>query len=149
MQEAANAADLGVSVSSFPYTEGPRKFGCNAGLLHLYISATGDVWPCDFIPLTFGNVLHEDIRDIYARMQAHVDTPRRRCWAKPVAHALGSRLLPLATEDSVEFCEGCDAAPRFGDFFRALQQSLKPVDSSCAGPSGVPEIGLASSAQER
>ena len=50
MQEAVNKTDRPIKVSSFPYTEGPRKFGCNAGLLHLYISATGDVWPCDFIP---------------------------------------------------------------------------------------------------
>jgi MoaA/NifB/PqqE/SkfB family radical SAM enzyme len=132
MQEAANRANHGLKVSSFPYTEGPRKFGCNAGLLHLYISATGDVWPCDFLPLTFGNVLREDVGDIYRRMQAAMGIPRRRCWAKPVAGQLLGRQLPLCPEDSTEFCRGCHMQPRFGDFFKTLQDGLTPEGPSHA-----------------
>jgi MoaA/NifB/PqqE/SkfB family radical SAM enzyme len=130
MQEAANQAHDGLKVSSFPYTEGPRKFGCNAGLLHLYISASGDVWPCDFIPLTFGNVVQEDVKDIYRRLQAETGITRQRCWAKRVAARLLGRELPLGPDDSTEFCQGCDMQPSFGDFFKTLQGDTRPSDSS-------------------
>jgi MoaA/NifB/PqqE/SkfB family radical SAM enzyme len=130
MQEAANEAHGGLKVSSFPYTEGPRKFGCNAGLLHLYISATGDVWPCDFIPLNFGNVVREDVKDIYHRLQAEAGITRRRCWAKPVARQLVGRELPLSAADSIEFCQDCDAQSSVGDFFKTLQQDTRRRTSS-------------------
>lgn len=121
MQEAANEADHGVKVSSFPYSEGPRKFGCNAGLLHLYVSATGDVWPCDFLPLTFGNALQENIGDIYRRLQREAGLTRRNCWAKPAATRLAGRPLPLCPDDSSEFCQACGMQPEYGDFFKSLQ----------------------------
>jgi MoaA/NifB/PqqE/SkfB family radical SAM enzyme len=130
MQEAANQADHGLKVSSFPYTEGPRKFGCNAALLHLYISATGDVWPCDFIPINFGNVLREDVGDIYRRMQAEAGMYRRRCWAKPLAKKLAARELPLRQDDSADFCRACRAQSGYGDFFKGLQECLNTQDSS-------------------
>jgi len=130
MQEAANEANDGLKVSSFPYTEGPRKFGCNAGLLHLYISTIGDVWPCDFIPLTFGNVLQEDVKDIYRRLQAETGITQRRCWAKRVAGQLLERELPLSPDDSIEFCQGCDKETNFGDFFNTLQGDTRPNESS-------------------
>jgi MoaA/NifB/PqqE/SkfB family radical SAM enzyme len=142
MQEAANQADHGLKVSSFPYTEGPRKFGCNAGRLHLYISATGDVWPCDFIPMTFGNVLEEDIGAIYRRMQAAMGIPRRRCWAKPVAGKLVGRALPLCPEESTEFCGGCRTEPRYGDFFGSLQEGLSPEAPSRSQPRRTSQDGL-------
>ena len=142
MQEAANLADHGLKVSSFPYTEGPRKFGCNAGRLHLYISATGDVWPCDFIPMTFGNVLREDIGAIYRRMQAAMGIPRRRCWAKPVAGRLVGRELPLCRADSTEFCQGCRTEPSYGDFYRSLQEGRRPEEPSRGQRRGVSGDGL-------
>ena len=120
MQEVVNRTDQALKVSSFPYTEGPRKFGCNPGLLHLYVSATGDVWPCDFIPLSFGNVLKESVQDLYHRLRAATGISRRRCWAKEVAGPLAGRELPLGPEDSSAFCRSCDMRPDRGDFFKTL-----------------------------
>ncbi len=34
--------------------------GYDHGLLHGYISSTGELWPCEFVPLSLGNVLRED-----------------------------------------------------------------------------------------
>ena len=148
MQEATNRSNDGLKVSSFPYTEGPRKFGCNAGVLHLYISATGDVWPCDFVPLFFGNVVRESLKDIYARMKAATGASYRRCWAKRIAGSLQDRELPLDLQDSMKFCDGCDKTQQFGDFFLTLQQgkmadggtSTPPLEGVSAGLFREPEL---------
>ncbi len=107
-------------VSSFPYTEGPCKFGCGAGLLHSYISSNGDLWPCDFIPLGFGNVLKEGLRQVYARMMRVAGIPRTSCRARRMAGQLKGKKLPLGTEESLEICRACrlGSYPRF---FRDLQ----------------------------
>lgn len=43
--------------------------GCPAGIEKIYITAYGDVTPCDLIHDSFGNVLKEDLKTIYGKMQ--------------------------------------------------------------------------------
>jgi MoaA/NifB/PqqE/SkfB family radical SAM enzyme len=44
------------------------KWGCPAGKEEFHITAYGDVIPCAFIHITFGNVLKEPLKDIHERM---------------------------------------------------------------------------------
>ena len=44
---------------------------CFAGPIQIYITAYGDVTPCDFTPLSFGNVLAEPLRKIQKRIVRH------------------------------------------------------------------------------
>jgi MoaA/NifB/PqqE/SkfB family radical SAM enzyme len=44
------------------------KWGCPAGKEEFHINAYGDVIPCAFLHITFGNVLKEPIKDIHDRM---------------------------------------------------------------------------------
>ncbi|MGL4760803.1 MAG: radical SAM/SPASM domain-containing protein [Sarcina sp.] len=69
-------------VSVFPYIESEDQFGCGAGVQHSYIDNKGDFSPCDFVPETFGNVLEEDIKDIWTRMHKKLDKPKSYCYAK-------------------------------------------------------------------
>jgi MoaA/NifB/PqqE/SkfB family radical SAM enzyme len=121
IQFAANRKKNGLpKVSSFPYTEGPHKFGCGAGVLHSYLSATGDLWPCDFVPLSFGNVLKEGVREVFTRMMRVAGVPKTYCWAKSLATRLKGKALPLTTEESVELCRNCRSRS-YPRFFRELQ----------------------------
>ena len=45
--------------------------GCLAGHLQYYISAYGDVTPCDFSPICFGNVRQESIKSIWKKIIKH------------------------------------------------------------------------------
>lgn len=45
--------------------------GCVAGHLQYYVSAYGDVTPCDFTPLSFGSLRQESLKHIWARMVHH------------------------------------------------------------------------------
>jgi len=120
IQFAANQRDDLPKVSSFAYTEGPCKFGCGAGVLHSYISAAGDLWPCDFVPLSFGNVLKEDLKTVYGRMLSAGLTPKTFCMARAVAKKLKGKQLPLSPEESAEMCGSC-RSPSYPQFFKDLQ----------------------------
>ena len=46
-------------------------FGCLAANIQYYVSAYGDVTPCDFTPLSFGNIRNEPLKKIIRRMVKH------------------------------------------------------------------------------
>lgn len=48
---------------------GYLKSACPAGAEKMYVTAYGDVLPCDFIQISFGNVREEPLRDIWERMR--------------------------------------------------------------------------------
>jgi hypothetical protein len=46
-----------------------------AGLSHLYIDSRGNVNPCVFLPVKFGNITEEDFEPIYRRMRCAIPRP--------------------------------------------------------------------------
>ncbi|GAB6090648.1 radical SAM protein [Spirochaeta dissipatitropha] len=56
--------------------ESSEVFGCTAGGTdRFYINAKGDVQPCEFLNISYGNVLEEDFARIYARMRSDFSQP--------------------------------------------------------------------------
>ncbi len=53
------------------YTNSPAAAGCFAGFSQMYMTSYGDVNPCDFAPLTFGNIRDEPLKAIWERMLTH------------------------------------------------------------------------------
>ena len=49
--------------------EDAQHFGCTAGHKMVYVDAFGEVSPCVFIPMTFGNVQEQPVREIYREMR--------------------------------------------------------------------------------
>ncbi len=49
----------------------PKGFGCFAAWWQFYMTSSGDITPCDFTPLTWGNIKDESLHDIWARMTSH------------------------------------------------------------------------------
>jgi len=90
-----NQHDNGIAISSFAHMESPEFFGCGAGRSHIYVDGTGEVCPCNMLPVSYGNAAEEDLRDVIARMQSDFKQPYRVC----LAHTL---------QDF--FCEHCKAA---------------------------------------
>lgn len=68
--------------SVFPYVESKDQFGCGAGVQHSYIDNEGNFLPCDFVPEAFGNVLKEDINDIWNKMHSKLEKAKTYCYAK-------------------------------------------------------------------
>lgn len=107
-------------VSSFPYTEGPEKFGCGAGIMHSYITSRGEMTPCDFVPVSFGNVLKEDIRGIYQRMNQAMGGMHMSCVSMQIAEHLQGKALPVNGDEAVRICRAV-ATNSYPRFFRELQ----------------------------
>lgn len=115
-REFANRENLPI-LSTFLYVESAKAFGCGAGLTHLYIDGSGEVCPCNLVPLSFGNVAREPLDQILDRMGAYFSKPRTCC----VGHTLGRHItgdtLPLPPETAGRICQQHlpkrHAVPRF------------------------------------
>lgn len=85
------------ALTDFPYifrdfyfqTQGSSQCRGVAGKLYIYISPYGDVQPCCFIPLSFGNIRQEPLKTILDRMFNH-----------PIyKHSCMSKECPMINED--------------------------------------------------
>ncbi|MBI5546576.1 MAG: radical SAM protein [Deltaproteobacteria bacterium] len=63
------------SISAHVFEEGPEVFGCTAGgIERFYLGHSGEVQPCEFLNISFGNVKEERFTAIYRRMREHFRT---------------------------------------------------------------------------
>jgi len=76
LQDRYNQND-GMTVNYLAHFEGREHFGCNAGHKMVYVDAFGEVSPCVFTPLTFGNVREAPVQDIFRRMKRHFPSDSR------------------------------------------------------------------------
>jgi MoaA/NifB/PqqE/SkfB family radical SAM enzyme len=78
-QKAMNSKPEGPRITAFPYFMGPNLFGCFAGRRWLHVASDGEVLPCAYTPLSFGNISEESLKAIWKRMGKHnaykKDTP--------------------------------------------------------------------------
>ncbi len=78
----ANKYNLEKAYKEYPFVacmlmeEDKSMFGCTAGGTdRFYINAKGDIQPCEFLNISFGNIATEDFADIYKRMRDHFRVP--------------------------------------------------------------------------
>ncbi|MCK9212547.1 MAG: radical SAM protein [Ignavibacteriaceae bacterium] len=58
------------------HIEGKEQLGCHmGGLSHFYIDSRGNVCPCVFFPIKYGNIIEEDILSIYKKMRENLPFP--------------------------------------------------------------------------
>ncbi len=84
-----------------------NNYGCNAGRTHLYINANGEVCPCDFSPISFGNILNESFEQIYKKMNGYFPKPSDGCiissiYKNIIADGIDIDSLPIRDEDKIE-----------------------------------------------
>lgn len=69
-------------VSVFSYFESQQQFGCGAGVQHSYIDHSGNLYPCDFVPVAFGNVMEKSLAELWREMHAKIGVPHAACLSK-------------------------------------------------------------------
>jgi len=68
------------SISAQAIEESKEQFGCTAGGTdRFYINAKGDVQPCEFLNISFGNIGRADFEVIYEKMRSCFEIPGE-CW---------------------------------------------------------------------
>jgi MoaA/NifB/PqqE/SkfB family radical SAM enzyme len=103
-RETAIRPDLPI-LSSLAYVVSLRAFGCGAGLTHLYIDGSGEVCPCNLVPLSFGNIQSEPLERILETMAHYFRQSRTGCLGKILARRLAGLPLPTPPATSREICE--------------------------------------------
>jgi radical SAM protein with 4Fe4S-binding SPASM domain len=61
--------------------ESPGCLGCQAGFSFLYVTAQGEVFPCDFVPLSVGNVFQLGVPEVCRRLVELLTAPSQACLA--------------------------------------------------------------------
>ena len=107
--EISRRDDLPV-LSTFTYLEGKDAFGCGAGLTHLYIDGSGELCPCNLVPLSFGNITREPLEGILERMGRHFARPRPACVGRTLTPHAGEWPLPLVARRLGAHLQGSPAA---------------------------------------
>ena len=92
-------------LSTFAHLESAQAFGCGAGLTHLYIDGSGEVCPCNFVPLSFGNIKEAPVASILSSMGQFFKKPRTTCVGQCLTKHVDSATLPASPEQSVKICE--------------------------------------------
>lgn len=108
IQHKANDIKSLPKITSFAYTESKEKFGCGAGSQHSYISAEGHLYPCDFVPMNFGNVKEEGIDTLWKTMNRTIGNPKIGCFAQKInkkVYLEAKGQLPLDKETSSALCK--------------------------------------------
>jgi MoaA/NifB/PqqE/SkfB family radical SAM enzyme len=60
-----------MTINYLGHFESREHFGCNAGNKMVYIDACGEVSPCVFTPMTFGNIRDRSLKEIFTAMKSH------------------------------------------------------------------------------
>lgn len=95
-----------VSCSSF--LESPEFLGCQAGYSFIYLSAAGELFPCDFAPISLGNVYQEDLPMIMERARQYFSKPSCRCLARDINQSCGPAVIrPLHHEQARSILNHC------------------------------------------
>jgi MoaA/NifB/PqqE/SkfB family radical SAM enzyme len=63
------------------HIEDPEKYGCGAGTQHIYVDTNGELWPCNFLPISLGNILVEP-NLVRARLNKYFGKPCSKCILK-------------------------------------------------------------------
>jgi len=90
----------GPIVSTLAEYETADFLGCNTGYQTLFIDSSGEICPCDFTPLSFGNVKEAHLKDIWTQMERYFPRPRAECLMREISHTIQSDFLPLSPEQS-------------------------------------------------
>ncbi len=134
---AINRAGRLPKVCAFNQIESPELFGCGGGTQHLYIDSAGAVCPCDFTPMSFGNVSTTPLAQIWARMSTAMHAPRRHCFIQAHHALINAHLhdgMPLEPDVSAAVCARVPAGD-LPDYYAAIAAALPaPSSPSATGP---------------
>lgn len=120
--EANRDKDL-PKITTFAYTESEEKYGCGAGTQHSYISASGHLYPCDFVPMDFGCLCEKGIKELWKEMNSVIGIPKIGCFAQRVNKEVYEKAegkLPLCKEEAINICTH-NTSDKFSEYYRTMQ----------------------------
>ena len=123
IQHRANKKSNLPKITTFAYTESEAKYGCGAGTQHSYVSASGNLYPCDFVPMDFGSIKEKSIKVLWKEMNTLMGIPKIGCFAQRVNAQVCEKAegnLPLSKRESSQICKA-HPSDKFPEYYRNLQ----------------------------
>jgi MoaA/NifB/PqqE/SkfB family radical SAM enzyme len=102
-----------ITINYLGHFEDAQHFGCTAGNKMVYVDAFGEVSPCVFIPMTFGNAKEKSIKEIYGEMRARFPI-ENSCFMNKNFEKLqssSSNHMTIGKEESIRIMEGIEFGP--------------------------------------
>jgi len=97
-------------VFAYDFFESDQYYGCGAGFNYMFVDSQGNVCPCDFTMLTFGNILERSIKEIWGKMNQEFCVPGCTCYANKSSDTIAEKKLtqwPISQEGSKEVVKAC------------------------------------------
>gem|GEM_PF-722170 len=69
----------GPKMTSIPMAEREKNIGCSGGKSCMYIDAFGNLFPCDFFQVSFGNIGLESFDSAWQKLNTEFKSPFRKC----------------------------------------------------------------------
>ena len=112
-------------VFAYDFFESEKYYGCGAGFNYMFIDAQGNVCPCDFTMMSFGNIFDRSIRDIWEETSRHFHTPGPACYANITNDAIFSKKSeewPLKKGATLQILNECPSfdIDRLPDFYKRM-----------------------------
>jgi MoaA/NifB/PqqE/SkfB family radical SAM enzyme len=103
----------GMTINYLGHFEDKQHFGCSAGHKMVYVDAFGEVSPCVFIPMAFGNVKELSVKEIYRKMLERFPT-ESNCFINKNYKTLQKYMQPdslIGMEDSLKIMDEIQFGP--------------------------------------
>ena len=97
-------------VFAYDFFESEKYYGCGAGFNYMFIDSQGNVCPCDFTMMSFGNILERPIQEIWEETSKHFCTPGPKCYANISNDVIFSKKKaewPLKKQATLEILDEC------------------------------------------
>ena len=115
------------SIAAMINEEDKSLFGCTAGATdRFYINAKGDLQPCEFLNISFGNIQHDDFETIFENMRKVFETPgdcllceKYSVRIHELMNKYNLKVLPLTPDISREIYEDWDRG-EVPEFYKKL-----------------------------
>jgi len=111
--------------------EDSEHYGCAAGGTdRFYINAKGDVQPCEFLNISFGNINNESFIDIFNRMREEFNTPGTSWLCETYSdkinnHFNSDEVLPLTGEKSKNLYSKWDRGDATPLYYKIEKELIK------------------------
>ena len=117
-------------VFAYDYFESERYYGCGAGYNYMFIDSQGNVCPCDFTMMSFGNILERPLTEIWNETSQNFSVPGPVCYAnRSAAHMAAQKpehwpVGPEASRAVLTACRPYDVN-RLPEFYKRMGMSIE------------------------
>jgi MoaA/NifB/PqqE/SkfB family radical SAM enzyme len=120
IRKRLNKKRSGPIVTTLAEYESEDFMGCNTGYQTLFIDSSGEVCPCDFTPLSFGNIKDTPLKDIWKQMEEYFPRPRADCLMREISSKIDSEFFPLSPNESKKMIPHLDRESPYPKIYKKL-----------------------------